>query len=96
METQNSKEVENGKTTWNLKWDMIKIQEPNGLDGPTDEKNRQQILGALNQGFEPFAVTTIPTRKSMLSNEVVASNWLYFKRPSTTDELIDQSEKILR
>lgn len=78
-----------------VKWDFMKINEPNGLDAAQDENNKAKILDALDQGYEPFAVVPIMVRKSQFDQTAVPSAALYFKRPSFVEEKIDESEKII-
>lgn len=78
-----------------VKWDLVKIQEPNGLDAGEDKKFGDQIGSALAQGFEPFAIVPFMSRATSFSQPTV-TNWIYFKRPSSTDEVIDESGKVLR
>ena len=77
-----------------VRWDLVKIQEPNGLDASEDKKFSDQIGNALASGFEPFTVVPFMSRTTSFSQPTV-TNWIYFKRPSTTDEVDDQSGKVL-
>jgi hypothetical protein len=82
------------KETWNLRWDFLKAQEPDGT--ATDKENRDKILNALADGFEPFAVVPMMVRKSNFGNDVSVTTWIYFKRPSTIVEKVDDSERIIK
>lgn len=79
-----------------VQWDMLKIAEGNGADPAVDEKNRQQILKALTEGFEPFAISQSMTKKSSFDQNFIVTNWIYFKRPSFIKESIDDSDRLVK
>jgi hypothetical protein len=52
------------------KFDMMKI----------DSENAAAVTNALCQGFEPFAVCTLPMRSSTFANEMIVKIFIFFKR----------------
>lgn len=77
----------------NVQWDMVKVQD-GGLEPKDIEKGREQMLAALTDGFEPFAVVPTMMRKSAITQEFVQVNWVYFKRPSIIKEAVDDTPRI--
>lgn len=51
-------------------FDMLKI----------DAANDKAVINALKEGFEPFAVCTLPMRSSTFANEVMVIIFIFFKR----------------
>jgi hypothetical protein len=57
------------------KWDMLAI----------DSRDQEKILWALENHFEPFSSTTVPSQNK-LSNQIEVAITIWFKRPAHTGE----------